>query len=160
NVGVATGSLLGNGTATGNTPYWDGSQWVVNSATLYNDGTNIGIGTSSPSHSLSVQNGFNVDEAGANNGYLDQNGSFGNGLSFGSGGSGEGIASDRNGGTNNLGLDFYTDYQNRLAITNSGSIGIGTLSPTAQLDVTSTVRFENYTSGYLTVDGNGNLGVG
>jgi hypothetical protein len=37
-------SLLGTGTAIGNTTYWDGSQWVLNSHTIYNNGTYIGIG--------------------------------------------------------------------------------------------------------------------
>jgi collagen type VII alpha len=49
----ATG-LLGSGSATGNTTYWNGTQWVLNSSTLYNDGTSIGIGTTSPSVKLDV----------------------------------------------------------------------------------------------------------
>ena len=49
----ATG-LLSSGSATGNTTYWDGTQWVLNSSTLYNDGTSIGIGTTSPSVKLDV----------------------------------------------------------------------------------------------------------
>ncbi len=36
--------LIGTGTATGNTTYWDGSQWVLTSNTIYNNGTNVGIG--------------------------------------------------------------------------------------------------------------------
>jgi uncharacterized protein (TIGR02145 family) len=40
--------LLTSGSAAGNTPYWDGSQWVVNGTNLYNNGTNIGIGTVAP----------------------------------------------------------------------------------------------------------------
>ncbi|MFL5752280.1 MAG: hypothetical protein ACJ76F_02650 [Bacteroidia bacterium] len=43
------------GTAIGNTPYWDGTQWVNNSNALYNDGTNVGIGTVTPGHKLEVQ---------------------------------------------------------------------------------------------------------
>jgi len=46
--------LLSSGSATGNTTYWDGTQWVLNSSTLYNDGTSIGIGTTSPSVKLDV----------------------------------------------------------------------------------------------------------
>lgn len=45
---------LGNGTAAGNTPYWNGSSWVVNSSNIYNRGGNVGIGTSSPSTTFEV----------------------------------------------------------------------------------------------------------
>jgi uncharacterized protein (TIGR02145 family) len=43
----ATG-LLTNGSAAGNTPYWNGSQWVVNGTNFYNNGSNLGVGTTSP----------------------------------------------------------------------------------------------------------------
>jgi len=42
--------LLGAGSATGNTTYWDGTQWVLNSNSIYNTGTNVGIGTTSTSN--------------------------------------------------------------------------------------------------------------
>ncbi len=48
---------LPDGTAVGNTTYWNGSQWVVNSSNLFHNGTNVGIGTSSPASTLSVGNG-------------------------------------------------------------------------------------------------------
>jgi hypothetical protein len=37
---------LSPGSALGNTPYWDGSDWVLNSSSLYNDGSNVAVGTS------------------------------------------------------------------------------------------------------------------
>jgi hypothetical protein len=43
----ATG-LLTSGSAAGNTPYWNGSQWVVNGSNFYNNGSNLGVGTTSP----------------------------------------------------------------------------------------------------------------
>ncbi len=46
--------MLPDGTAAGNTPFWDGSQWVVTSNNLFNDGNNIGIGTAEPSQKLDV----------------------------------------------------------------------------------------------------------
>lgn len=42
----ATGTLSA-GSATGNTTYWNGSSWVLNSNNIYNAGTTVGIGTSS-----------------------------------------------------------------------------------------------------------------
>ena len=41
----------------------------------------------------------------------------------------------------------------------SGKVGIGTSSPTAQLHTTGTVRFQNFGAGTLQTDGNGNVSV-
>jgi len=57
------------------------------------------------------------------------------GLLFGGLTSAEGIASKRNAGGNQFGLDFYTWGSNRLSITQSGKVGIGTTSPLKALDV-------------------------
>ncbi len=46
--------FLPNGNAPGNTAYWDGSQWVINS-NIYNNGGNVGIGTTNPGAALQVQ---------------------------------------------------------------------------------------------------------
>ena len=46
--------FLPNGTASGNTTYWNGTDWVVNSSNIYNNGSNIGIGTTIPSEKLHV----------------------------------------------------------------------------------------------------------
>lgn len=46
--------ILPAGTASGNTTYWDGTDWVLNSDNLYNSGSKIGIGTSNPTHKLDV----------------------------------------------------------------------------------------------------------
>ncbi|MFM1810158.1 MAG: hypothetical protein RLZZ382_1383 [Bacteroidota bacterium] len=47
--------LLASGTAAGNTPYWDGTQWVLNSANLFNNGSSIGIGTVAPNASAALE---------------------------------------------------------------------------------------------------------
>lgn len=46
--------LISAGSSAGNTPYWDGTNWVVTSNILYNDGTKIGIGTINPQEMLEV----------------------------------------------------------------------------------------------------------
>ncbi|HLP19464.1 MAG TPA: hypothetical protein VK174_04155, partial [Chitinophagales bacterium] len=46
--------LLGAGTAIGNTTYWNGTDWVLNSSNIYNNGGNVGVGTASPGTKLDV----------------------------------------------------------------------------------------------------------
>ena len=60
----ATGStgLLGTGTATGNTTYWNGSQWVLNSDNLYNAGGKITI-----NNGLSAIDGINQINTSSDN---------------------------------------------------------------------------------------------
>ena len=52
----STGStgLIGGGSLAGNTSYWDGTQWVLNNANVFNNGANVGIGNSIPSEKLDV----------------------------------------------------------------------------------------------------------
>jgi hypothetical protein len=69
-----------------------------------------------------------VDNAAANDATLN------NALKFGPY-SGEGIGSNRTTGTNHFGLDFYTAGFNRMSVTNSGDVGIGTVSPGGKLDI-------------------------
>lgn len=87
---------------------------------LITNSGNVGIGTVSPEQSLTVNGGVSIDQANANNGAVNP----GPGLTFGLG-SGEGIASKRTGGGNQYGLDFYTGYNCRMAITNAGNLIIG-----------------------------------
>jgi len=56
--------LLPNGSAAGNTPYWDGTSWITNNSNIYNNGSNVGIGTTTPSSSAK----FEINST--NQGYL------------------------------------------------------------------------------------------
>ena len=49
----ATG-LLSSGSAAGNTPYWDGTNWITNNSNIHNNGGNVGIGSSTPTVKLEV----------------------------------------------------------------------------------------------------------
>jgi hypothetical protein len=49
----ATG-LLPNGAAAGNTPYWNGTSWIVTNSNIHNNGSGVGIGTSNPTASAKV----------------------------------------------------------------------------------------------------------
>jgi hypothetical protein len=59
------------------------------------------------------------------------------GIRFGTGSTGEAISSDRAGTVNVNGIDLYTDFAPRLSINNGGTVGIGTQTPGAWLEVDS-----------------------
>lgn len=57
--------LLTNGAAAGNTPYWNGTQWVLNSSNIYNNGGNVGIGQIPTSQKLEVNGNISVPASGS-----------------------------------------------------------------------------------------------
>ncbi|MGO9303890.1 MAG: tail fiber domain-containing protein, partial [Candidatus Korobacteraceae bacterium] len=78
---------------------------------------------------VNMEGDTRVDFSGLNSG------SYTPAIRFGTGNSGEAIASDRVGSVNKDGIDLYTSHMPRLSITNGGSVGIGTATPQATLDV-------------------------
>lgn len=58
----ATGFLT-NGANAGNTPYWNGTQWVVNNSNIYNNGSNVGIGLTPANSKLEVNGNIGIPAA-------------------------------------------------------------------------------------------------
>jgi len=51
---IGPAGLLSPGSAAGNTPYWNGTSWILNSGNIFNNGGNVGIGTTTPKARLHV----------------------------------------------------------------------------------------------------------
>lgn len=103
-----------------------------NAVTVLENGK-VGIGTVSPAYMLTVKNDINVDNANANAGTVA------NTLKFGGNNTGESVGSNRTTAINQWGLDFYTNYANRMCIANNGYVGIGVTSPNSNLHVAGQV---------------------
>lgn len=52
--------ILPNGTALGNTTFWNGSAWALDNYNIYNAGQHVGIGTNSPVQKLHVNGNINI----------------------------------------------------------------------------------------------------
>lgn len=120
---------------------------------------NVGIGVFDAGQKLTVAGGITIDASGLNNGGFD------NTLKFGNDNSGTMIRSVRNTGSNLLGIDLITNFNTRLAITNTGNVGIGTSTPVNKLDVEGGVAIGATFSGTNTAPANGlivegNTGLG
>src|SRR6202142_734778 len=72
---------------------------------------------------------FDADPSGTNTGTPTP------GYQFGGSGSGEAIASDRPGSPNRFGIGFYPNFTPRMSGLNNGQVGIGTATPSYQMDV-------------------------
>jgi hypothetical protein len=153
----SAGGSLANGSTAGNTPYWNGSSWVTNSSNLFNNGGNIGIGTTNPAYKTDIvgtngprlrvfsQDGFFAGLLAKNNTheyFIGVQGDF------------------ESASGNNSGFHIYdnTTGNRRFVIDANGNTGIGQSNPTAKLDVAGNVKIADGTQGVgkvLTSDANG-----
>jgi len=137
-----TNPVTGTGTS-GYLAKWNGTT-TINSSIIYDNGTNVGIGTTSPTAMgaykiLEVQNAtggiIRYTNTSAQGGYI-------------AGNSG-GLTYDTLGAFPHI---FYTNGSTRMTIANSGNVGIGTSSPSRRLDVAS--DGSNWISGTFSGTGN------
>jgi hypothetical protein len=97
----------------------------------------VGIGTQFPIARLSIDSGMNIDQANLNGVLLESALTFGNNKKVG-------IGSRRTAGTNQAGLDFYTQGSRRMSIDSFGNVGIGTTTPDRRLHVEGTMYSASY----------------
>ena len=115
-------SNLADGTAVGNTTYWNGTDWVETS-NLFSNGTNVGIGTTSPTSQFDI---MGTTESRSRYRYGTETA----GLTIGNWSNEAYVYNELN-----TDLVFGTNNTARVRIKNDGNVGIGTDTPGAKLDV-------------------------
>ena len=121
-----------NGTAVGNTMYWNGATWVNNSSFLFNDGTNVGVNTAAPSSIFTVrQTGIGVTQE-------DPTGAAKIGFYTSTGNAWVQTHSD-------MDLSFTTNNgaTQMLLQKTTGNLGINVLIPTEKLEVDGKTKTTN-----------------
>ncbi len=146
-----TGATGPVGCATANTILKSNGTAAVCSQ-IYDDGTNVGIGTSAPTTKFEVNNGtiglkagsvaFDPATYAAYGGFLLHSYAIAGSPQLSSI-----VATGTTAGNWSSDMAFYTrmnsmDIAERMRIKNNGYIGIGTSAPAAQLHTTGTVKFE------------------
>lgn len=125
---------------------------LVNPVATFVNGGNVGIGTSSPTKTLTI--------GGVGDQYINR--SVDNGSIIVSGGigitagqlSGGFVARGETSSYNQSGIEIYANGVERLRITSAGNVGIGTSSPSSLLHVKHPsgnlyTRFEGYSNSFL-----------
>jgi hypothetical protein len=131
------------GTANG-VLYLNGSKVVTSGSGLTFDGTNLGVGTTSPRNAGAGYNGITLD--GANSGFLDINT---NGTRvFTIFGLGNDVA--LSGATATGNLLFYINNAEQMRLTSTG-LGIGTTNPISKLDIIEANRANSTNIGNINV---------
>lgn len=148
-----TVNTLPDGTNVGQTAHWDGTAWVVDES-IFNDGTNVGVGTNSPVAKLTVNGDIQVNNSSVpagiameNTGGTEPIANFD--VNFRSTGfnttqKGGSVRVDgRNGAPT---IQFLTRPAGStvetipLVIAENNNVGIGTITPTEVLDVVGNVK--------------------
>ena len=133
NIFINAQTITGSGNS-GYMPKFSGTT-VVTSSLLYDNGTKIGVGTTNPRTKLDIWGGDITVTGGSFNGtaYI----------------------------TSVNGIAYFSDnsYDKGIAVNSNGNVGIGTLTPTAMLDVNGTAKFSSdlLINGLTMGKGSGNI---
>jgi hypothetical protein len=166
-----TGSVTGSGTANYVTKWNTGGTGIQNS-TIFDDGTNVSIGTTTPIARLDVRGAANSTTASFSNSVVQAGEYSGIDIESGVAAYGSSIRNINTGSTPGYlqpRLGFFTqdtntylaaDRTEKLSILTSGNVGIGTTTPSEKLQMSTPMAGSPTSNIFLEVDGTNVQGGG
>jgi hypothetical protein len=148
-VGAGGGGISGSGT-TNYVPKFTSSSAIGNSQ-IFDNGTNVGIGTASPGQRLDVAGAAQFGQTGSGSFTISMTNNDQSNVRFRINNTGTGGQSysfvGGNPAVSNSGLSIYdeTNAATRLHITSGGNVGIGYTSPATKLSVNGTTLINTNT---------------
>jgi len=154
-VAAAAATLSGNLTLSGGTAngvtYLNGSKVLTSGSALVFDGTNMGIGTATPTFAA----GGGIQNKNATFASFRATGGTSTGIDFAQGSDAKGYVFNRD----NADIIFGTNSAERMRILSTGAVGIGTSSPQRKVSIVGTDGATGQTEGNsrtsLFLDNNG-----
>ncbi len=122
---------------SGGVVYASSSSALATGSGLTFDGTNLGVGVTSPSQKLELAGILRVKNGNADT----------NGLNFSS--DADGVSTINSGYAGAGVLRFLTSDSEKMRITNAGNVGIGTSSPVTNFRLTTSVAVDNTAGIYI-----------
>lgn len=134
---LLTNPVTGTGT-TNYLPKFTGTSTLGNSQ-IFDDGTNVGIGTATPGHKLEVNGNIKLTAGGylygdGNSAYLRLTNANGSILAYGGSVYFEALAASINIRASSEQINIFNN-NGRIYLSGAGNVGIGTTTPGAKLDV-------------------------
>jgi len=146
-LGVAYGGTGLTTLTSGYIPYGNGTSAFSSSANLYFDGTNLSVGN----NPLSFGGGYaNFTVSGSSGGALYVTNTANTGQGF----FGVNSSALQFGSQTNIPIAFYANNSEKMRLTSAGYLGIGTSSPSYQLDVRGTANVQSTTTAQLFLQSN------
>lgn len=138
--------VLTSGSSTGYVPLWNGP-YAISSSVIYQSGSNIGLGTITPTQRLEVSGNIKLAAGGflygdGSSAFLQLTNANGSKLAYGSNVYFEALAASANIRASSENITLFNN-NGRIVLSGSGDVGIGTNNPQGALEIVKAITYSS-----------------